>query len=60
MNTLITGGAGFIGSHLAERCLAEGWPVAVLDDLSTGSFRNISHLKGRPGFSYTIETVSLP
>jgi UDP-glucose 4-epimerase len=57
MNTLITGGAGFIGSHLAERCLEEGWPVAVLDDLSTGSFRNISHLKGRPGFSYTIDTV---
>jgi nucleoside-diphosphate-sugar epimerase len=60
MNIFITGGAGFIGSHLAERCLEEGWPVAVLDDLSTGSFRNISHLKGRPGFSYTIETVSLP
>jgi len=57
MNILITGGAGFIGSHLAERCLEEGWPVAVLDDLSTGSFRNISHLKGRPGFSYVIDSV---
>jgi len=57
MNVLITGGAGFIGSHLAERCLENGWSVAVLDDLSTGSFRNISHLKGRPGFSYAIDTV---
>ena len=45
MNALITGGAGFIGSHLAERCLAEGWRVAVLDDLSTGAFTNIEHLK---------------
>jgi UDP-glucose 4-epimerase len=57
MKILITGGAGFIGSHLAERCLSEGWPVAVLDDLSTGSFENISHLKGLSGFSYTIGSV---
>jgi UDP-glucose 4-epimerase len=57
MKVLITGGAGFIGSHLAERCLNSGWSVAVLDDLSTGSFSNIIHLKGRPGFSYTIDTV---
>ena len=52
MNVLITGGAGFIGSHLAERCLAEGWQVAVLDDLSTGAFSNIAHLKAKPAFSY--------
>jgi UDP-glucose 4-epimerase len=57
MKVLITGGAGFIGSHLAERCLREGWPVSVLDDLSTGSFENIAHLKGVPGFEYAIDTV---
>jgi len=57
MNVLITGGAGFIGSHLAERCLAEGWQVAVLDDLSTGAFENIAPLKSKPAFSYRIESV---
>ena len=57
MRTMITGGAGFIGSHLAERLLADGHTVFVLDDLSTGSFENIAHLKGRPGFHYTIDTV---
>lgn len=57
MNVLITGGAGFLGSHLAERCLAEGWSVSVLDDLSTGSFGNIAHLRSRPGFTYAIDTV---
>jgi len=54
---LITGGAGFIGSHLAEGLLARGDAVTVLDDLSTGAIRNISHLKGRPGFSYVVGTV---
>jgi len=57
MNVLITGGAGFIGSHLAERCLAEGWRVSILDDLSTGAFENIAHLKNRPAFSYTIDSI---
>jgi UDP-glucose 4-epimerase len=57
MNVLITGGAGFIGSHLAERCLREGWTVDVVDDLSTGSFDNIRHLKGQKRFSYTIDTI---
>lgn len=57
MKILITGGAGFIGSHLAERCLSEGWHVSVLDDLSTGSFENIAHLKGIIKFQYTIDTV---
>jgi len=57
MKVLITGGAGFIGSHLAERCLREGCSVSVVDDLSTGSFENIAHLKGRRGFTYTIDTV---
>lgn len=57
MNVLITGGAGFIGSHLAESCLRQGWSVSVIDDLSTGSFDNIAHLKGTPGFDYTIDTI---
>jgi len=57
MNILITGGAGFVGSHLAERCLGEGWSVSVIDDLSTGSFENIAHLKRSPGFEYTIDTI---
>lgn len=58
MHVLITGGAGFIGSHLAERCLQEGWTVSVIDDLSTGSFDNIAHLKSVRGFNYIIESVS--
>jgi UDP-glucose 4-epimerase len=57
MNILITGGAGFIGSHLAERCLRSGWSVAIIDDLSTGSFQNIAHLKANPRFTYVIESV---
>lgn len=57
MNIFITGGAGFIGSHLAERCLSEGWSVSLVDDLSTGSIENIRHLKAHPRFSYTIESV---
>jgi UDP-glucose 4-epimerase len=57
MNVLITGGAGFIGSHLAERGLAEGWQVAILDDLSTGAFENVAHLKNKAAFSYRIDSV---
>ena len=58
MKALITGGAGFIGSHLAERFLDDGHEVIVLDNLSTGSIANIEHLKGRPRFSYTIDSVT--
>lgn len=54
MKVLITGGCGFIGSHLAERLLDRGDRVQVLDDLSTGSMENIEHLIGRAGFSYRI------
>jgi UDP-glucose 4-epimerase len=54
---LITGGAGFIGSHLAEALLNREDEVTVIDDLSTGAMRNIRHLKSRPGFTYVIDTV---
>ncbi len=54
MNVFITGGCGFIGSHLAERLLARGDRVAVLDDLSTGSMENVAHLVAHPRFSYRI------
>src|SRR5205814_8830489 len=57
MRVLITGGAGFIGSHLADAYLGRGDEVFVLDDLSTGSIDNIRHLKGRSRFHYTIESV---
>ena len=58
MKALITGGAGFIGSHLAERLLALGHEVCVLDNLSTGSIDNVVHLKGTTGFTYVIDSVT--
>ena len=57
MHVLITGGAGFVGSHLSDALLAAGHRVHVIDDLSTGSINNIAHLKDHPGFTYTIDTV---
>lgn len=57
MRVLITGGAGFIGSHLADAYLERGDEVYIIDDLSTGRIENIQHLKGQPRFHYTIDTV---
>jgi UDP-glucose 4-epimerase len=57
LRLLITGGAGFIGSHLTEAYLHRGDEVSVIDDLSTGSIENIQHLKKHPRFSYTIDSV---
>ena len=58
MRVLITGGAGFIGSHLAERFINDGHTVQVLDNLSTGSIENIAHLKDRQGFTCNINSVA--
>ena len=57
MRVLITGGAGFIGSHLADAYLHRGDDVWVIDDLSTGTIENIQHLKSNPRFHYTIDSV---
>src|SRR5438094_10107121 len=56
-SVLITGGAGFIGSHLAERLLDAGWEVFVVDDLSTGSERNVAHLRERRDFHLVVDSV---
>lgn len=55
---LITGGAGFIGSHLAEALLARGHSVTVIDNLSTGRFENIQHLVDHPLFRFAIDTIT--
>ena len=57
---LITGGAGFIGSHLSELLLADGWEVYALDDVSTGSLENIEHLRENPNFHIVVESVLSP
>jgi len=57
MKSLVTGGAGFIGSHLCEALLKRGDDVWVVDDLSTGRFENIAHLEDDPRFHYTIDTI---
>jgi UDP-glucose 4-epimerase len=58
MKALITGGAGFIGSHLAEALLAASHQVVAIDDLSTGAETNIRHLFGQPGFQFVLETIT--
>lgn len=60
MNILITGGAGFIGTHLTRRLLARGDSVAILDNLSTGSFDNIREFTNHPLFSFAIDTLDNP
>jgi len=57
LRVLITGGAGFIGSHLSDAYVGRGDEVFVIDDLSTGSIDNIAHLKKHPRFHYTIDSV---
>lgn len=57
MRALITGGAGFIGSHLAEKLLKQGWKVEIIDNLSTGKYENIAHLEKNANFSYVIDTI---
>ena len=54
---LITGGAGFIGSHLTEQLLIKGDEVYIIDDLSTGSVRNIAPFKSNPRFHYTVDSL---
>ncbi|GAB4472113.1 MAG: SDR family NAD(P)-dependent oxidoreductase [Anaerolineales bacterium] len=54
---LITGGAGFIGSHLAEALLDRGHPVTIIDNLSTGRFENIAHMCHHPGFRFAIDSI---
>jgi UDP-glucose 4-epimerase len=57
---LVTGGAGFIGSHLTERLLSAGWEVFALDDLSTGSGANVEHLKDRRDYHLVVDSVLSP
>ncbi len=57
IRALITGGAGFIGSHLSEQLLKSGYRVTIIDNLSTGRLQNIEHLASNPSFSYAIEDI---
>src|SRR5581483_10641237 len=57
MKVLITGGAGFIGSHLAERLIERGDEVCIIDDLSTGAIENIAAIKSHPNFTYHIDSI---
>src|SRR5207253_11096325 len=57
---LVTGGAGFIGSHLCEKLLGEGREVYALDDLSTGTMRNVEHLMPREDFHLVVDSVLQP
>ncbi len=58
MRALVTGGAGFLGSHLCEKLLDKGWEVVCMDNLSTGDLGNIEHLIGRDGFKFVMVDVT--
>ncbi|MEB3222489.1 MAG: UDP-glucuronic acid decarboxylase family protein [Candidatus Sericytochromatia bacterium] len=60
MRILVTGGAGFVGSHLCERLLAEGHQVMAVDNMVTGDLANVAHLEGHAGFSFMRHDVSTP
>ncbi len=60
MRAIVTGGAGFLGSHLCDRLLAEGWDVLALDNLITGDEENVAHLRGNKHFQYERMDVNEP
>ena len=60
MRAVVTGGAGFLGSHLCDRLIKDGWQVLCVDNLVTGSTANIDHLRQNPGFAFQQHNVSEP
>ncbi len=58
MRAVVTGGAGFLGSHLCDRLIAEGWEVLALDNMFTGAESNVRHLRGNPKFKLENKDVS--
>jgi len=60
MRAVVTGGAGFLGSHFCDRLLAEGWEVLALDNLVTGDAQNLAHLKGNRKFQFDRQNVTEP